>query len=68
MFSLESLYRGDSNEYTQYIKVEPACGKASHSLYNFCSENVRACMRACVRPSGFVRVITSTFMHGFKII
>ena len=24
------------------------------------------CVRACVHPSGFVRAITSTFMHGFQ--
>ena len=24
------------------------------------------CMPACIRPSGFVRAITPTFMHGFQ--
>ena len=27
---------------------------------------VHACMRACVCPSGFVLVITPTFMRGFQ--
>ena len=27
---------------------------------------VCACMHACVYPSGFVWVITPTFMHGFQ--
>ena len=46
--------------------VEPACSKARHSCNNFYSVNMYALLRACVRPSGFVRVITSTFMHGFQ--
>ena len=29
---------------------------------------MRACVRACVRPSGFVRAITPTFMHEFQKI
>ena len=27
---------------------------------------MRACVRGCVRPSGFDRVIIPTFMHGFQ--
>ena len=40
------------------VFVEPACGKGRHSCYNFRSVYVRA--------SGFVRAITSIFMHGFQ--
>ena len=45
--------------------VEPACGERDiHcSCYNFISVHVRA---LCVRLSGFVQTITSTFMHGFQ--
>ena len=47
---------------------------ARHTLYNFSSVYVHALyvayawlVRACiVRPSGFFRAITCTFMHGFQ--
>ena len=42
--------------------VEPACGERN-ICYNFSSVYVRALR---VRPSGFVRAITSTFMHEFQ--
>ena len=45
--------------------VETACGER-----NIVTISVR-CMCvccACVHPSGFVRAITSTFMHGFQKI
>ena len=64
--------RGRANGKTLYffLMVEPACGKARRSCYNLCSVYVRVCMRAlvcaCVRASGFVRAITSTFMQGFQ--
>ena len=48
--------------------VEPACGKAKHICYDFFKVCVRACMcvRASVRPSGFIRAITPSFMHEFQ--
>ena len=49
------------------ILVEPACGKARHSCYNFCSVYVRALVPVCMHPSRFVWTITSTFLHGFQI-
>ena len=45
--------------------VEPACGERDIVV----TLSVR-CMcvhcAVCVRPSGFVMAITSTFMHGFQ--
>ena len=43
-----------------HIFVEPASGKARQLLQFLFS------VCACDRPSGFVRAITSTYMHGFQ--
>ena len=42
--------------------VEPACGKARHSCYNF----GKVYVHVCIPSSRFVWAITPTFMHGFQ--
>ena len=56
-------YRGYAN-----FKKGPRFFETPCSCYNFSLVYVRAlCVRcACVHPSGLVRVITCTFVHGFQ--
>ena len=58
--------QADKPCYISHFFVEPICGKARDSCYNFCSVYMRAYLRACVRSSKFVRIITFTFMPGFQ--
>ena len=46
--------------------VHAACSKARHSCYYIAKVYVRACVHACECPSGFVWVITPSFMHVFQ--
>ena len=45
------------------LLVQPTCGVRDIAV----TISVRCmCVHACLRPSGFVRAITSTFIHEFQ--